>query len=263
MSSTYFNTPDATSLEALGFRLAKGGAHASRTMMLAELELILRAVPEEAPAEAYTVAVIEHNALEKDTVSSRRKSLGHLRDLYALSPQTPLFAALRRLHPISSSSLPQLALLIALARDPILRVSTDAVLPLPEGSPVTPGDIIQVLEAAFPGVYSPKSLLSIAQNCASSWAQAGLLVGRVKKTRSRIQPTPVACILALFLGEMTGHHGPAVFASPWCRALEMDSERARSLGFEAHRMGLINLRAIGEVVEIGFPCLPGILQPTP
>jgi hypothetical protein len=43
----------------------------------------------------------------------------------------------------------------------------------------------------------------------------------------------------------------------------MDPERARSLGFEAHRMALINLRAIGEVVEIGFPCFPGILFPTP
>jgi hypothetical protein len=28
-------------------------------------------------------------------------------------------------------------------------------------------------------------------------------------------------------------------------------------------MGLINLRAIGEVVEIGFPCFHNILQPTP
>jgi len=263
MSSVYFNTANTASLEAFGFRTVKGGAHTSRTMMLAELELILRAVPEDAPTEVYTEAIVEKNALEKDTVSSRRKSLSHLKELYTLSPKNPLFAALRRLYRVSPPSLPQIAVLIALARDPLLRASAEAVLPLSEGSSISPVDITKVIESAFPGNYSPKSLLSIAQNCASTWAQVGHLVGRVKKTRSRIQPTPVACVLALFLGDLTGHHGPSVFATPWCRAIEMDSERARTLGFEAHRMGLINLRAIGEVVEIGFPCLPSILRPTP
>ena len=49
MSSAYFNLSNTASLEAFGFRITKGGAHTSRTMMLAELELVLRAVPENAP----------------------------------------------------------------------------------------------------------------------------------------------------------------------------------------------------------------------
>jgi hypothetical protein len=263
MSSIYFNTADFHSLEAFGFRITKGGAHTSRTMMLAELELVLCAVPEDAPADAYTAAIVENNALAKDTVSSRKKSLSHLKELYTLSPQNALFVALRRLHRVSPTSLPQIAVLIAMARDPLLRASAEAVHRLAEGASVTPADISKVIERDFPGNYSPKSLLSIAQNCASSWAQVGHLIGRIKKTRSRIQPTPVACVLALFLGEATGHHGQSIFATPWCRAIEMDPDRARTLAFEAHRMGLINLRAIGEVVEIGFPCFPRILESTP
>ena len=30
---------------------------------------------------------------------------------------------------------------------------------------------------------------------------------------------------------------------------------ARAMGFEAHRAGLLNLRAVGEVVELSFPLL--------
>ncbi len=263
MSSVYFNTADTHSLEAYGFKLTKGGAHNSRTMMLAELEMALRAVEETASAPEYTEAILIQNVLAKDTDSTRKKTLSHLKELYSLSPATPLFRVLRRLYRIDPGSLPQVAVLIALARDTLLRASAGIILPLAEGEAVTPDEIAKTIEREFPGTYSPKSLLSIAQNCASTWAQVGHLAGRIRKTRKRIQPTPVACVLAFFLAETTGHQGPAIFANPWCRAIEIDSDRARNLGFEAHRIGLINLRAIGEVVEIGFPCLSDILSPTP
>ena len=263
MSSAYFNASNTASLEAFGFKLIRGGAHNSRTMMLAELEMILRAVDENATAPDYAEAILTRNVLAKDTVSTRKKTLSHLKELYSLSPGTPLFRVLRRLYHIHPASLPQIAALIALARDPLLRSSAETILPLADGQTVTPNEIAKVIERDFPSTYSPTSLISIAQHCASTWAQVGHLIGRIKKTRKRIQPTPVACVLALFLGEATGHHGQEVFSTPWCRAIEMDPDRARTLAFEAHRMGLINLRAIGEVVEIGFPCFPNILQPKP
>ena len=261
MPSAHFNTRDTAALSQYGFKLVKGGAHTSRTMMLTELESVLRTVPCDAPDDAYAEAILELNTLGKETVSSRKKSLSHLRELYGLTPKTPLFLALRTLHQISQESLPQLALLVALARDPLLRVSANAILSLPEGRSVTPADISAAIEKEFLGTYSPKSLLSISQNCASTWAQAGHLVGRAKKVRRRPQPTPVACVLAFLMGEVTGHQGAAVFSNPWCRALGLDPERARNLGFEAHRRGLLNLRAIGDVVEIGFPCLPEAVHP--
>jgi len=263
MSSIYFNTADFHSLEAFGFKLIRGGAHNSRTMMLAELEMVLRAVDENAIAPDYAEAILTRNVLAKDTVSTRKKTLSHLKELYSLSPGTPLFRVLRRLYRIHPASLPQIAALIALARDPLLRSSAETILPLADGETVTPDEIAKLIEKDFPSTYSPTTLISIARHCASTWAQVGHLVGRVRKKRKRIQPTPVACVLAFFLAETTGHRGAAIFANPWCRAIEIDPDRARNLGFEAHRTGLINLRAIGEVVEIGFPCLSDILTPTP
>jgi hypothetical protein len=97
------------------------------------------------------------DALAKDTVSSRKKSLSHLKELYTLSPENALFVALRRLHRVSPTSLPQIAVLIAMARDPLLRASAEAVHRLAEGASVTPADISKVIERDFPGNYSPKS----------------------------------------------------------------------------------------------------------
>jgi hypothetical protein len=61
--------------------------------------------------------------------------------------------------------------------------------------------------------------------------------------------------MALFLGDIAGYHGATVFSNPWCRLLDLNSDRARGMGQEAHRAGLLNLRAVGEVVELSFPLL--------
>ena len=63
----------------------------------------------------------------------------------------------------------------------------------------------------------------------------------------------MAVTLALFLGNAAGYHGAAVFSNPWCRLLDLNPDRAKSMAFEAHRAGLLNLRAVGEVVELSFP----------
>jgi hypothetical protein len=61
--------------------------------------------------------------------------------------------------------------------------------------------------------------------------------------------------MALFLGDICGYHGAAVFSNPWCHLLDMDPDRSKAMGFEAHRAGLLNLRALGEVVELSVPLL--------
>jgi len=106
-----------------------------------------------------------------------------------------------------------------------------------------------------PHQYSEHSKTNVSGNAGSSWTQSGHLAGRAKKLRRRVQPSVVAVTMALFLGDVAGYHGEAVFSNPWCRLLDLKPERARALGFEAHRAGLVNLRAIGEVVEISFPLL--------
>ena len=77
----------------------------------------------------------------------------------------------------------------------------------------------------------------------------------VKKVRQQVKPTPVAVTMALFLGQVAGHHGAEVFASPWVRLLDLGADGARAMALQAHRAGLLNLRAVGDVVELNFPLL--------
>jgi hypothetical protein len=240
-------------LEQLGLKFSAGGAHISRTMMLAELSAVLTAVPAGSKPAAYREAILQENVLGKNTDSTRRESLRRLRELYALNEATPIFGLLRKLQAIDAASLPLLALQVAWARDPIFRATTSPVLDASEGERVETASLARAFEASFPRQYSELSRNQTARHAASSWTQSGFLAGRTSKTRRRVKPSAVAIAMALFLGDIAGYHGAAVFSNPWCRLLDLDADRAKAMGMAAHRAGLLNLRAVGEVVELSFP----------
>lgn len=223
--------------------------------MVAELATLLAAVPVGSAAAAYREAILTRNVLGKDTDSTRQKSLRHLRELYALDEARPIFGLLRKLHTLDPSSLPLLAVQVAWARDPLFRATTPPVMDASEGERVETASLTQALESTFPNHYSEVSRNTITRNAASSWTQSGHLIGHSNKTRRRIQPTAVAVTMALFLGTIAGYHGTTVFSNPWCALLDLTADRARAMGQEAHRAGLLNLRAVGEVVDLSFPLL--------
>jgi hypothetical protein len=98
-NSSSLGFPTASrSLETFGFKFSSGGAHISRTMMLAELRAVLDDVPKGSSTANYREAILGRNVLGKTTDSTRQKSLRHLRELYALDETTPIFGLLRKLH---------------------------------------------------------------------------------------------------------------------------------------------------------------------
>jgi hypothetical protein len=252
--------PAATpTLEKFGLKFSAGGTHFSRTMMLAELESILFSVPSGSSAGDYSNAILVRNVLAKTTESTRQKSLRHLRELYALDESVPIFALLRKLNALDPASLPLLALQAAWARDPLLRATTAPILNATEGARVETDSLSQAVEEVLPNQYPEVSRSAIARRAASSWTQSGHLSGRTNKTRARVKPSPVAITLAMLLGHATGYHGSGVFSNPWCRLLDLTADQARSRARDAHRAGLLNLRAVGEVVELNFPLFAGLL----
>lgn len=256
--------PTATpALEKFGLKFSSGGSHISRTMMLAELESVLVTVPSGSVASDYRDAILARNILAKRTESTRQKSLRHLRELYALDEAVPVFALLRKLNALDPASLLLLAVQVAWARDPLFRATTAPILDSAEGDRIETASLGQMVAAVFPNHYSEPSRNKIARNAASSWTQSGHLVGRSQKVRSRIKPSPVAVTLALLLGNVASFHGPAVFSNPWCRLLDLSADQARTRAREAHRAGLLNLRAVGEVVELSFPLFAELLPELP
>jgi len=244
----WFHHPDNATLRRAGFRMEPGGVHLSKTMMLAELATLLHAAP---PGAADIQAqVLEANILGKRTGTARRLALARLNTLYGIQTPNPIAAVLGKLWQRRPDSRPLLALLCALAREPLLRDSADAVLPETSGTPVRWPDIAAKLERKHRGRYSPKMLKSLAQNCASTWTQSRHLRGKVNKRRTAVLATPEAAAYAALLGALAGFGGPALLASPWMRTLDRSEPELLNLLRSAEGAGLLRLRAGGGVIEI-------------
>jgi hypothetical protein len=245
----------SSSREAFGFKFTEGGAHISRTMMLAELGALLDSVPLGSPAAAYQAAVLEQNVLAKSTVSTRQKTLRHLKELYGLDDSIPAFSVLRTLDAIDPSSRPLLAIQVAWSRDPLLRATTSVIENAHEGESVDASMMADAIDQAFAGRYSTLNRAKIARNVASSWSQSGHLSMGARKKRRHVHPQAVAATMAFLFGAVAGYLGAAVFDSPWTRLLDLDAQRARSAARAAHQSGLLDLRMSGEIIELSFPSL--------
>jgi hypothetical protein len=239
--------------EKFGFKMTEGGAHTSRTIMLKEITRLLASAPAGATIDDYRKLVLTENILGKATETTRRETVRRLRELYGLSSKLPIFATYRELVMFDTYSAPLLSLLVAWARDPLLRATTPAILRATIGDQVRSDDLQQALTEAYPHQYSANNIGKIARNAASSWTQSGHLTGHTKKSRSRVQPRPAALTFALILGHVAGAAGAQLFSSIWCQLLDLNPSEARSLAEQAHRQELITLKAVGSVVEISFP----------
>jgi hypothetical protein len=243
---------------ALGFREGATSVHTSRTLMLAELSFVLERVPPTAKADAYPAAVVEENILGKPTQTTRKRTAQRLGELFALDPACPLFRLLRHFWPTDPPARPLLALLVASARDPLLREMTPFVVAVPVGTVLAPDEVATHLGGKYPGRFKPTTLLSTSQNLASSWTQVGYLTGKSKKKRSAVVVTTVVATFALLLGHLCGLRGRMLLDSPWTRLLGLTPADVGDLAVEASRQGWMTYKAAGAVVEITFP---GLLKP--
>ena len=233
-----------------GLRFGARSVHTSRTIMLADLGELLAAVPPEAVREDYRAAIVDENVLGKATAATRRGAGQRLGELYALDPRVPVFRVLRRLWSVDAPGRPLLAMLCALARDPLLRAAAPAVLALPPGAELLRPRFRDEIREVVGARLNESVLDKAARNAASSWTQSGHLRGRRRKTRVRAAPTPGSLALALWLGSLEGLGGPALLDCRWTRVLDRAGEALLPLAFEARRRGLIHARAGGGVVEI-------------
>lgn len=238
--------------EALGFRFGDRGTHTSRTMMLDELQATLADAPEDAPRPTYVEAIVGHNCLGKPTSATRVLSAQRLSELYALDPDVPLFRVMRHLWRLDERGRPLLAMLVALARDPLLAATAPAVVPLAAGEEFARGPMRQALRDAVGNRLNDATLEKVARNAASSWSQAGHLTGRTFKVRRAVQPTFATVALAMLLAYASGSRGDALFESDWLKVLDCHPSAARDLAIDAKRLGLIDLRMAGDVLDVDF-----------
>jgi len=243
---------EAKRLREAGFRWGQKGTHTSRTIMLDELRSVLANCPPDATRNDYLSAIYEDNCLGKRTAATRRLSSQRLSELYALDPEVPLFRVMRRCWYTDRDGQAVLALLLALARDPLLRVTATTVLRMQPGEELARQQMTDALSRAVGSRLSERTLDKVVRNAASSWTQSGHLKGRGRKVRQRVVPTSVATAYALLLGYLAGTRGSALFESLWARALDAPVSELQQLAMDARRLGFLDISQSGGVINVAF-----------
>ena len=244
-------------LRDTGFRWGEKGTHTSRTIMLDELEFLLAACAEDATREDYLSAIREDNCLGKRTVATRRSSGQRLIELYSLDPKVPLFRVMRRLWHADRNGRTLYALLLALARDPLLRVTAPAILRMLPGEELARQQLTDALRGSVGGRLNENILDKVVRNAASSWTQSGHLQGRGRKVRRKVMPTPATTAYALLLGYLTGARGGMLFQSLWAQVLDAPVGDLLNYALDAKRLGFLDMSQSGDVIEVSFSRLLG------
>jgi len=231
-----------------------GGPSTSQTIMVASLGTLCDMIPPTAPAHVYRSAIMDENVLGKRTVGAREWAFRQLRRFYFLDPSRLLFRALRDLWPTDEAGRPLLAVLCAMARDPVLRASAAVVLRSDVGTVIGPENFEKIIDESFPGAYRPSTRRATAQKLASSWKQVGHLKGETptRKVRDRATSSPSPTAYALLLGHLQGVRGGALFETPWAQVLDQPRSRLMDLAVLASQRGLLELRHAGGVVDVSF-----------
>lgn len=248
----------APSVMDVGFRFGARGTQTSRTMMLDELRQVLHSTPPDARRSDYASAIIEGNCLSKLTSATRRLTNQRLGELYGLDPAIPLFRVLRRLWEVEPEGRPLLALLAAIARDPLLAATCPAIIFLTAGAEFQRDVVKSALRTVVGNRLNESTLEKVCRNSASSWTQSGHLEGRTFKKRRIVMPHAAAVAFAIYLANAAGFRGAEIFACAWLKLLDCDPSRARNLAVEAKRRSLLDLRMTGDIVELNLSRLDPI-----
>lgn len=239
----------------LGFKFGDKGTHTSRTIMLTEVSMLFQQCPATAGRDEYAHALVEDNCLGKHTLSTRKLTLQRLSELYALDLDVTLFRLMRSLWDIDEKARPMLALLAALARDPMLRVTAPVVIAMAEGEEIARQRITEALRDSVEGRLNENILDKVVRNTASSWTQSGHLEGRSRKRRLKVRPTPASTTFALILGYMLGMRGRSLFDTLFTRVLDSDENELTFLAMDAKRLGLLDIKSSGGMTVVSFDTL--------
>ena len=238
--------------DIVGFRFGNKGTHSSRTIMLEELSTLLRVSNHSSNRQEYRKLIIQDNCLGKRTLSTRKLSFQRLSELFALDRGVLLFRVMRQLWQADERGRPLLALLLAMARDPLLRITAPPIIGIRPGEELSRQALTDALNRGTGSRFNEAILDKIMRNAASSWTQSGHLQGRSRKIRYAVSPTPVVVTFALLLGCILGARGSVLFDTLWAKVLDTGVDEMTQLAADAKRLGYLNLKASGGVVEVSF-----------
>jgi hypothetical protein len=241
---------EIASQDLVGFRFGDRGTHTSRTIMLEELSALMRDSAPAATRAEYRTLIVEQNCLGKRTAATRKLSDQRLSELYGLDPRIMIFRLMRRFWQADEQARPLLALLLSLARDPLLRMTAQPILRMRPGEELGRQALTDALDRGTGSRFNEAVLDKIVRNTSASWTQSGHLMGRSRKDRQAVRPTPIAAAYALALGYILGARGRALLETLWAKVLDVSLDELISIAMDAKRAGHIDLKSSGGVIDI-------------
>jgi len=236
----------------IGFKFGDKGMHTSRTIMLDELSVLMRMAKQDANRNDYKLLIIEENCLTKRTVATRKLTDQRLSELYALDTKVLLFRIMRQLWDSDEIGRPLLAILLALARDPLLRYTSIPILRLHQGNEFSRQAFTDILNKCTGSRFNESTIDKIVRNTASSWTQSGHLEGRTFKIRRTVCPTPAVVTFALLMGYILGARGDVLFETLWAKVLDVSKDELIQIATDAKRFGYLDIKASGGIVDVSF-----------
>jgi len=241
---------ETASQDAVGFRFGDRGTHTSRTIMLEELSLLMRDSTPAATRSEYRSLIIDQNCLGKRTAATRKLSDQRLSELYGLDPRIMLFRLMRRFWQSDERGQPLLAMLLSLARDPLLRMTAQPIIRMRPGEELGRQALTDALNRGTGSRFNEAVLDKIVRNTSASWTQSGHLRGRSRKNRNLVRPTPIAVTYALTLGYILGARGHALLETIWAKVLDVSGDELIFIAMDAKRAGYIDLKSSGGVIDV-------------
>ena len=145
-----------------------------------------------------------------------------------------------------------LALLLALARDPLLRASVPPILRMRPGEELARQQLTDALSRAVGHRLNESTLDTVVRNVASSWTQSGHLRGHSRKVRQTVTPTAANTAFALLLGYLAGKRGTTLFESLWAQVLDSPPGRIGPSRHGRPTSGLPRYETVGWRNRRGF-----------
>lgn len=197
--------------------------------------------------------IMANNVFNKRTESSKKKTINYLTQLYSFKKDDRKFQCLENYwNKVEEKEKPILALLLAVSKDYLMRESVDFVKSVKHNVKASIEEFEANISHHHPNRFTPKTLRSVSQNVASSWKQAGYVVGKVKNIRTECPPSYFTTAFAFLMAYLDDLRGEYLFNHPSVKALDATKKEILNLIKAASDRELLDYNRSGASIVISF-----------
>jgi len=223
--------------------------HTSRTIMVNELSKVMDFSTDN---DGY-IESLGQNVTGKKSSSGVAKTGNYLKRLYGFDLSYQPFIAFKYFWKnAESQDKPILAFIYAVNHDDLLAESIYVVQETAIGQKAAIEFFEASIEKYHPNQYTVNTRRSVAQNVASSWKQAGFIVGKVKNIRAQPKISYFAACFAFLMSYLKGNKGTFIWNSLGVKALCLNEASLQELAVECAKRDLMQYQYAGSVTVISF-----------